>query len=90
MQADRKQVERLLKTASGQLEGIQRMVAEDQYCLDISHQLLACQAILKKANQLILRSHLEVCVRQALSTGDSQEAQHKIDELLALMDKLAK
>ena len=44
MKADRAKVEKLLKTAKGQLDGILRMVEEDRYCIDISNQILAAQA----------------------------------------------
>ncbi len=50
MMADKKQVTRLLKTARGQIDGILKMVEEDRYCIDISHQILASEAILKRAN----------------------------------------
>ena len=51
MKADKKEVSRLLKTARGQMDGILKMVEEDRYCVDISNQLLATIAILKKANK---------------------------------------
>ena len=54
MKADSKNVTRLLKTAKGQLEGILRMVEEDRYCIDISNQILAVQAILSKVNHQML------------------------------------
>ena len=49
MMADKKQVTRLLKTARGQIDGILKMVEEDRYCIDISHQIMASEAILKRA-----------------------------------------
>ena len=54
MQADKKQVNRLLKTARGQIDGILRMIEEDRYCIDVSHQIMATQAILKRANKEII------------------------------------
>ena len=51
MKADREPIERLIKTARGQLDGILRMIEEDRYCMDISIQLMATQAILRKANK---------------------------------------
>ena len=50
MKADKANIERLLKTARGQLDGILKMVEEDRYCIDISNQILASNALLKKAN----------------------------------------
>ena len=86
MKADHAQVERLLKTARGQIDGILRMVEEDRYCIDISNQLLATQSILKKANKTVLRAHMDCCVRRAVADGSPDE---KMDELVALLDKLA-
>ena len=85
MQADRQKIERLLKTARGQLDGILKMVEENRYCMDISNQIMATQAILHRVNREILQAHLQHCVRQSLETGEN--SQQKIDELMALFDK---
>ena len=85
MKADEKQITRLLKTARGQLDGILKMVEEDRYCVDISNQILATEAILKKANKEILRAHMKCCVKEALQTGQEEK---KIDELIDIIDKL--
>lgn len=85
MQADRQKVERLLKTARGQLDGILKMVEENRYCMDISNQIMATQAILHRVNREILQAHLQHCVRQSLETGE--DSQQKIDELMVLFDK---
>lgn len=86
MKADHARVERLLKTAKGQIDGILRMVEEDRYCLDVSNQLMATQSILKKANRMVLKAHMDSCVREAIRSGDPEE---KLDELLKLLDKLS-
>ena len=86
MKADHAQVERLLKTARGQIDGILRMVEEDRYCLDVSTQLMATQSILKKANRMVLKAHMDCCVRQAVAGGDPDA---KLEELALLLDKLA-
>ena len=65
MQAEQKKIIRLLKTARGQMDGILRMVEEDRYCIDISQQLMATEAILNKINKEILAAHLKHCVAQA-------------------------
>ena len=85
MRADREKVGRLLRTARGQIDGILRMVEEDRYCIDISNQIMATQAILHRVNREILQAHLQHCVRQSLETGE--DSQQKIDELMALFDK---
>ena len=86
MKADHAQVTRLLKTARGQIDGILKMVEEDRYCLDVSNQLMATQSILKKANRMVLRAHMDCCVREAISSEDTEA---KLAELATLLDKLA-
>ena len=86
MKADHTQVTRLLKTARGQIDGILKMIEEDRYCLDVSHQLMATQSILKKANRMVLKAHMNSCVKEAVESGDPEE---KLAELATLLDKLA-
>ena len=75
MRAKKNDVEHKLKIARGQLDGILRMVEDNRYCIDISNQLLATQALLKSANQQILQAHIRTCVREAESqTGRSTRA----------------
>lgn len=87
MQADRQKVARLVKTARGQLDGVLRMIEEDRYCLDIANQMVASQAILKKATREVLQAHLETCVAQAV---ESREAREKITELVEVFDKMTR
>jgi len=87
MQSDKDKVTRLLKTAKGQLEGLIRMVEDDRYCIDISNQLMATQAILKKVNSEILHDHINHCVHDAFGTEEQNE---KISEIMLIMDKLTK
>ena len=86
MKADHTQVTRLLKTARGQIDGIMKMVEEDRYCLDVSSQIMAAQSSLKKANRMVLKAHMDCCVREAVVSGSPDE---KLEELSALLDKLA-
>lgn len=90
MVADKAKITRLLKTARGQLDGLLKMVEEDRYCIDISNQLMATQAILKKANHEIIHAHLGCCVKDAFEQGSELEKSKKIDEILTVMDKLSK
>lgn len=84
MKADKKQIKRLLSTARGQIDGIIKMVEDDRYCVDISNQIMASQAILSRANKEILKAHLMNCVQNA-SGEDSRE---KLKEINDLMDKV--
>ena len=87
MQADQKQITRLLRTARGQLDGILKMVEDDRYCIDISTQLLAVESVLKKANRAILIAHMQHCVKQSFEEGHAEE---KIEEILSILDKMSK
>jgi len=72
----------LLKTARGQLDGVMKMIEEERYCIDISKQLLALISLLRKANESILKSHMETCVKEAVDTGDIEAKIREIEELL--------
>ncbi len=72
-----------LKTARGQIDATIRMIEEDRYCIDVSKQLLATIALLRKANSTILRQHLNTCVTDAIAEGGGGE---KIDELMKVVD----
>ena len=87
MQADKKKIERLLKTAKDQIDGILRMVEEDRYCMDISAQVMATDAIIRKVNNEIIRAHMKGCVKSAILEGSGDE---KIDELMTVVDKLTR
>ncbi|HHT43292.1 MAG TPA: metal-sensing transcriptional repressor [Firmicutes bacterium] len=87
MRSDKEKITRLLKTARGQLNGLMRMVEEDRYCVDISNQILATQAILRTINHQILHDHLNTCVREAMETDAADE---KIREIMSIVDKLTK
>ena len=85
MQADKAKINRLLNTARGQIDGILKMVEEDRYCMDISHQLMATEAILNKANKEILTAHLKSCVTNAKT---DEEREEKVDELVTMLGKI--
>ena len=87
MQADKKKMMRLLKTAMGQMDGILKMMEEDRYCIDISHQLMATEAILNKVNKEILTAHLKNCVANAQTQEEKEE---KIDELVSMLGRILK
>ena len=85
MMADKKQVTRLLKTARGQIDGILKMVEEDRYCIDISHQIMASEAILKRANKEVLKAHMTHCVHDAVNSEDCDQ---KIEEMIKVLEGL--
>lgn len=75
-----------MKVARGQLDGILKMVDENRYCVDISNQLLATQALLKSANQEIMQAHIRSCVAEALQTDKPNP---KLEEALSLLEKMS-
>ena len=85
--ADQKKVLRLLKTARGQMDGIIKMVEEDRYCIDISTQVMAAEAMLNRVNHEILTAHLKHCVNTAHT---QEEREKKIDELVDMLGKILK
>lgn len=87
MKADRTQVTRLLKTARGQIDGILKMIEDDRYCIDISNQIMATQAILKRANKEIIGAHMKHCVHDAIN---SEQSDKKINEMIEVIDNLMK
>lgn len=87
MMADEQKILRLMKTARGQMDGIIRMVEENRYCIDISQQLMATEAILNRANKEILSAHLKHCVREAAS---EEERSQKIDEFVTTLGHILK
>ena len=84
MRADKKQITRLLNTAKGQIMGIIKMIDDDKYCIEISNQLLAVEAIIKK----VIRAHLEGCVKEAITNGE--DTHQKIDEIMQTIIKMSK
>ena len=83
MVKDQEKVRKYINIARGQLDGIVRMIDEDRYCLEISDQLMATRSLLKKTNNLILKNHIDNCVRNAIKDGDSE----KLDEVIRALEK---
>ncbi len=87
MKADKEKVGRLLRTARGQIDGILKMIEEDRYCIDISNQIIATEALLHKANREVLHAHIDMCVKEAIESGESDQ---KLEEIRSIVDKLTK
>jgi DNA-binding FrmR family transcriptional regulator len=74
----------LIKNARGQIDAILRMIDEDRYCVDVSKQLLAAMALLRKANVIILRQHIDTCVKEAMGTDKAEE---KLEEIALILER---
>jgi DNA-binding FrmR family transcriptional regulator len=73
-----------LKYAEGHLRGIQRMLEEDAYCVDVIRQIQAVQAALAKVSARILDGHLNSCVITAIRGEDQSERERVLKELLEI------
>jgi DNA-binding FrmR family transcriptional regulator len=71
-----------LRRIEGQVQGLQRMLDNDAYCVDILLQISAVQGALEQVQKLLLGRHIESCVADALRSGSRAERQQKVDELL--------
>lgn len=90
MKADRGATLKKLKTVQGQIAGLIKMVEDDRYCVDISNQLMASIGILKNVNRDVLDAHLKHCVTEAFASGEEMDRVQKVDEIIKIIDKLAK
>ena len=81
----RDQVSTRLKRIEGQVRGIQKMVDEGRYCPDILTQIASVHAALRGVGKVLMRSHLQHCVTDALRSGDPVEAERTYDEVMDLM-----
>ena len=86
MKADHKKIKHQIAIVKGQLDGIVAMIDNDDYCIDISNQLLAAISGLKKANNDIITAHLEHCVRNA---KDQEELDEKMAEINAILKRMS-
>ena len=89
MQADTKAVHNRLRRIEGQVRGLQRMVDEDAYCVDILTQVAAVQTALEQVAVNVLDAHVRGCVADAVAV-DGPQADEKLDELMAAVRRFAK
>ncbi len=75
-----------LRRIEGQVRGLQRMVEDDKYCIDILTQVNSATAALKAVGMGLLDEHVRHCVRESIQTGDGDE---KVEELLAAVARFA-
>lgn len=90
MHADSKALHNRLRRIEGQVRGLQRMVDEDAYCVDILTQVAAVQTALEQVAVNVLDGHVRHCVAGAVSGTDESAAEEKLDELMAAVRRFAK
>jgi DNA-binding FrmR family transcriptional regulator len=79
-----------LKRIGGQVGGLQRMVEDDRYCVDLLTQINAVRAALHKVEEQVLHDHVSHCVAGAFSSGDVVEQRHKVEELIATIARMTR
>jgi DNA-binding FrmR family transcriptional regulator len=82
----KKQVINRLRSIEGHVRGIERMVEEDTYCIDVIKQAIAVQRALERVNGMILENHLQTCVTTAIRSEEAQERERVIGELLEVFE----
>lgn len=81
---------RRLHRIEGQVRGIERMIEEDRYCIDVLTQIAAVNTALESLAFRILDDHVNHCVAGALASGDPAEAEAKSKELLQAVHRFAR
>jgi DNA-binding FrmR family transcriptional regulator len=90
MQADTRAILNRLRRIEGQVRGLQRMVDEDAYCIDILTQVAAVQTALENVAVEVLDGHVRHCVADAVAEGQDGEGEAKLDELMAAVRRFTK
>lgn len=86
----RKAITRRLASAAGHLKGIERMVEEDTYCIDVIKQIQAVQAALTKVSTMMLDNHLHTCVTTAIQGDDPVERERMLQEVTSVFEVTSK
>ena len=81
---------RRLKSVEGHVRGVERMVGESAYCIDVVNQILAIQRALKKVSGLVLDQHLHHCVTNAIQGTEENEREQVLGELLQVFEATGK
>jgi DNA-binding FrmR family transcriptional regulator len=83
-------VTRRLKSVEGHVRGVQRMVEDGDYCIDVVNQITGIQRALKKVSGILLDHHLHACVTDAMRGPDSAARERVLGELLDVFEATGK
>lgn len=86
---DKKKLVNRLHRVEGQIRGIEKMVDDDKYCIDIITQLAAATTALDQIGLKVIDDHVRGCVKEALASGN-KESEKKVEELLASVERYAR
>lgn len=79
-----------LRRIEGQVRGLQRMVEEDTYCIDILQQVSAIHGALQKVSLGLMNEHVSNCVTDAVKGDDPEHARQVVDEVTRAIDRLVR
>jgi DNA-binding FrmR family transcriptional regulator len=82
---DKELLQNRLKRIEGQVRGVQRMVDEEVYCVDVLTQIASVVSALERVGTILLKDHVEHCVRESVEKGG--DADEKIEELTAAVER---
>lgn len=85
--ADKRRLLMRLKRIEGQARGLAKMVEEDRYCIDIMQQIASLRAAADGVALILLRDHLEGCLRQAMDAGCAPEG---VDEVIEVVRRYSR
>ncbi|MFP4081493.1 MAG: metal-sensitive transcriptional regulator [Candidatus Aminicenantes bacterium] len=79
-----------LKRIEGQIRGIQKMIEQKRYCIDILTQISSVLGAIRSVEESILERHLKGCVHQSFAKGSKADRAEKIDEVIEVLKKFRK
>jgi DNA-binding FrmR family transcriptional regulator len=79
-----------LHRIEGQVRGVEKMIDEERYCIDILTQIAAISTALESVSVKLLEDHVRHCVADALAAGDAEVAQQKSEDLLAAVERFSR
>jgi DNA-binding FrmR family transcriptional regulator len=88
--SDKDAIVNRLHRIEGQVRGIERMVEEERYCIDVLTQIAAVQTALESLSVTLLEDHVRHCVADALTAGDAAVAHQKSEDLLAAVQRFSR
>ena len=83
----RRDADARLKRIAGQVAGLQRMLSEERYCVDVLLQVAAVRAALAEVGKVVLTSHVQTCLSDALKNGGPRDQRAKLDELMEVFSR---
>ncbi len=77
-----------LRRVEGQVQGVERMIQEGRYCIDILTQLAAARGALQEVGRMVLRAYLRACVAKVVRSESAERRARRIDEILSALRRV--